>query len=144
MRDPLATVLRIRRITVDDARRQLAAAIQAETQAESAVLNAEAAIGLEGDAAADLTAGDGAVEAYAAWLPVGRAQVAEAQAAADRARSEVAIARAALTVARAAAESADSLLTRRREAADAEAARRAQLETDEIAGRTKPSADRKW
>ena len=144
MRDPLATVLRIRRITVDDARRQLAATIQVEAQSDSAVLLAEAAIGAEGEAAADLTAGDGAVEAYAAWLPVGRAQVAAAHVSANRARADVAIARAALTVARAAAESADSLLKRRREAEYAEAARRAQIETDEIAGRTKPPADREW
>ncbi len=138
MRDPLATVLRIRRITVDDARRQLGVAIRAEEQANMAVLAAEAAIGAEGEAAADLMAGDGAVEAYARWLPVGRAQVAEAQSAAERARSEVALARAALTLARAAAESADSLLTRRREAAQLEVVRREQLQTDEVAGRAKP------
>ena len=138
MPDPLATVLRIRRITVDDARRQLGVAIRAEEQANMAVLAAEAAIGAEGEAAADLMAGDGAVEAYARWLPVGRAQVAEAQSAAERARSEVALARAALTLARAAAESADSLLTRRREAAQLEVVRREQLQTDEVAGRAKP------
>jgi flagellar FliJ protein len=138
MRDPLATVLRIRRITVDDARRQLGVALRAEEEANMAVLAAEAAIGAEGEAASDLTAGDGAVEAYARWLPVGRAQVTAAQAAADRASSEVALARAALTVARAAAESADSLLTRRRDAAQVEVLRREQIQTDEVAGRAKP------
>jgi flagellar FliJ protein len=138
MRDPLATVLRIRRITVDDARRQLGVALRAEEEANMAVLAAEAAIGAEGEAASDLMAGDGAVEAYARWLPVGRAQVTAAQAAADRASSEVALARAALTVARAAAESADSLLTRRRDAAQVEVLRREQIQTDEVAGRAKP------
>jgi flagellar biosynthesis chaperone FliJ len=139
MRDPLATVLRIRRITVDDARRQLGVAIRAEEQGNMALLEAEAAIGAEGEAASDLRAGDGAVEAYALWLPVGRALVAQAQFAAERARSEVALARAALAVARAAAESADSLLTRRRDAAQLEVLRREQIQTDEVAGRAKPS-----
>ena len=47
------------------------------------------------------------------------------------------MARAALTAARAAAESADSLLARRKLAADVEAARKAQIDMDEIAGRVR-------
>ena len=141
MPDPLATVLRIRRVTVDEARRHLSAMLHAEEQAERRAAGAEAAIGAEGEVAADLLAGDRAVEAYAAWLPVGRAQAAQARADCDRARSEVARARAALTVARAAAESADTMLRNRQAALAIEAARRAQGEMDEIAGRVRAPVD---
>ena len=51
------------------------------------------------------------------------------------------MARAALTTARAAAESADNLLERRNAAAAIEAARKAQNETDEIAGRVRAPVD---
>ncbi len=140
MPDPLATVLRIRRVTVDEARRLLSAALSAEEQADRIAAAADAAIGTEGEIAADLMAGDSAVEAYAAWLPVGRAQAVQARAASDRARSDVAKARAALTAARAAAESADTLLRNRQSAAAVEVARRAQGEMDEIAGRVRVPA----
>ena len=142
MPDPLATVLRIRRVTVDDARRQLAAALQAEDQANVEAEAAETAIGAEGEIAADLTADDRAVEAYAAWLPVGRAKAAAARAACERAGSEVGKARAAVTVARAAAESAKNLLERRRAALTIEATRRAQADTDEVASRVRVPAGR--
>ncbi len=141
MPDPLATVLRIRRVTVDEARRLLSAALSAEEQADRTAAAADAAIGVEGEIAADLMAGDSAVEAYAAWLPVGRAQAAHAWAASDHARSDVARARAALTVARAAAESADTMLRDRQKAVAVEVARRAQAEMDEIAGRVKEPVD---
>ena len=141
MPDPLATVLRIRRVTVDEARRHLAAALDAEEVAHANADAAEAAIGAEGEIAADLMADDSAVEAYAAWLPVGRARADAARAACERARSDVATARAAVTVARAAAESADKLLERRQAVIAMEGARRAQADMDEVAGRVREPAD---
>ncbi len=140
MPDPLSIVLRIRRVTVDEARRQVAAALMAQDIAEAVAEAADAAIGAEGEIAADLMADDSAVEAYAAWLPRGRARAEAARLACERAGSEVATARAALTVARAAAESADKLLERRRAAVAQDAARRAQADMDEVASRVREPA----
>ena len=142
MPDPLATVLRIRRVTVDDARRRLGAALRAADLAVAQVQAADTAITKEGEIAADLMAGDGAVEAFAAWLPVGRAKAAAAHEASERAQAEVAKARAAVTVARAAAESAEVLLQKRGADAALQAARRAQADTDEVASRLTAPEDR--
>ncbi len=135
-RDPLDAVLRIRRQAVDAARRHLAACLTAEEAARHRVAWAEAQIDEEARAAADLAAGDSAVEAFATWLPVGRAAVATAQAAYEKAVADVTLARAAVTMARAAAEAAADL--QRRRAADhaALAERRAQNALDEVAARS--------
>ncbi len=142
MPDPLATVLRLRRITVDEAKMALAAQLRVEDLASRAAAAAAAAIDAECDIAADLMAGDGAVEAFAAWLPVGRARAESARIAYDRASSDVARARAALTAARAAAEAADCLLRDRLAALAATAGRRSQSEADDIAARIRAPADR--
>ncbi len=142
MPDPLAIVLRIRRVTVDDARRQLAASLRIEERSIIEAEAADAAISEEGQVAADLMGDDNTVEAYAAWLPVGRARAAVAWAACERARSAVSVARAALTVARAAAEAADTLLGDRQRAAALAGSRKAQAEMDEIAGRIRARVDR--
>ena len=133
MSDPLDTVLRIRRVTVDDARRELAALLRAEELAQVKAETAEALIRQEGDAASDLSAGDDAVEAYAAWLPVGRANAVAARAAHEQIRCEIAMARAALTVARGAAESAQQLLDTRATQRKLDANRRDQAVLDEMA-----------
>ena len=135
MPDPLATVLRIRRVTVDEARRGLGEALRAADKALEQAEVADKAISEEGEIAADLAAGDNAVEAFAAWLPVGRARAQAAHERCVHAQSEVAKARAALTVARAAAEAADALLQRRRADAATQVARRDQADMDEVAGR---------
>jgi flagellar biosynthesis chaperone FliJ len=133
MPDPLDAVLRMRRVTVDDAKRELASLLRAEELAQSKADALEAVIGQEAAAAADLAAGDDIVEAYAAWLPVGRANLAAARAAHEQIRCEIAMARAALTVARAAAESAQQLLTKRAAERALDANRRSQAVIDEDA-----------
>ncbi len=135
MPDPLATVLRLRRVTVDDAKRCLAAVLRAEEAAQRKAEAAESSIDDEAAAASDLAGGDEAVEAFAAWLPVGRSKAAAARAEHDQLRSEVAMARAGLTAARAAAEAADALVEHRAMRRSIEAARREQASQDEIAGR---------
>ena len=135
MPDPLATVLRLRRLTVDDAKRSLAAVLRAEEAAQVKAEAAEGSIDAEATVASDLSRGDEAVEAFAAWLPVGRLQAAAARAEHEQLRLEVALARAGLTVARAAAEAADALVARRAAERAAEMARREQASQDEIAGR---------
>ena len=133
MPDPLDAVLRMRRVTVDDAKRELGSLLRAEEVAQAKADRLEALIGQEGAAAADLAAGDEVVEAYAAWLPVGRANLAAARAANEQIRCEIAMARAALSVARAAAESAQQLLNKRAAEHALDANRRSQAVLDEDA-----------
>ena len=135
MPDPLATVLRLRRVTVDDAKRSLAAVLRAEEAARMRAEAAESSIDDEAALASDLAGGDEAVEAFAAWLPVGRSKAAAARAEHEQLRSEVAMARAGLTAARAAAEAADALVERRAMQHAVATSRREQASLDEAAGR---------
>jgi flagellar export protein FliJ len=134
--DPLEVVLRVRRSTLDEAKRALSAALRVEAGAQRHAELAEALLKEEEEAASNLDLGDGAVEAYAAWLPVGRANAKAARDLLEQRSADVAIARAGLTLARTAAEAAESLLERRRAAREAERTRRAQMGMDEIASQT--------
>lgn len=134
-RDALETLARLRHSVCEDARRALAACLEAEDAAGKALHGAEDAIFREQDAAGALDASDGAVEAFAAWLPVGRRAVVEAREADARAGAATVQARAVLAVARASAEAADRLLASRAAEREAEAARRAQAALDEAAAR---------
>ena len=133
MSDALETVLRIRKLTVDEAKRSLAASLSAEESARVKADAAEALIGSEGEIAADITVGDGAVEAYAAWLPIGRANATAARAAHEESLIAVTLARAGLSAARAAAEAALTMVERREAERALQASRRDQGELDEIA-----------
>ena len=133
MSDALQTVMRIRKLAVDEAKRALAESLNVEDQARRVADAAEAQIGIEGQIAADLETGDGAVEAFAAWLPTGRAIATRTRAAHEYSLLEVARARAGLTATRAAAEAAESLQERREAERALEAARRYQAVMDEIA-----------
>ena len=143
MSDALATVMRIRKLAVDEAKRALAEALTLENTARQEAAAAEAQIGLEAEIAADLNTGDGAVEAFAAWLPVGRARAARARAAEEEAAVDVARARAGLSAARAAAEAADNLKERRDAEAAVEANRRSQATLDEIASQQHARAQKR-
>ncbi len=136
MPDPLDTVLRIRRLAMDDAARTLTACLYREEDARHAAEAAESAIGAEGEVAADLSAGDGAVEAFARWLPVGRARAAAARVRHDAATTDTTLARAAVTIARAATEAASALCECRAAERDLLSERRAQSVLDEIGSRT--------
>lgn len=134
-RDPLETLARLRHSVVEDARRGLAACLEAEDAARAALRGAGEAIFREQEAAGALDAGDGSVEAFAAWLPLGRLAVAQAREAHARAEAATTQARAVLAAARASAEATDRLLANRAAERDAEAARRAQAALDEAAAR---------
>jgi len=135
MPDPLDTVLRIRRLAMDDAARILATCLRVEEEARHAADAAEATIGAEGEIAADLSSGDGAVEAFARWLPLGRARAAAARVRHDTATAETARARAGVTIARAATEAALALAERRAAERNLLAERRAQAVLDEVGSR---------
>jgi flagellar export protein FliJ len=132
-RRALQTVLRLRHLAVDEAKRELSAMLAAETDADAAEHNAQTAIRREIDAATALDAGDGAVEAFAAWLPLGQAALEAAKRRRDEAEMAVTQARAALRVARADEAAVERLMATQDSAQASEAARREQAMLDEIA-----------
>ncbi len=134
-RDPLPALLRVRRMALDEARHRLAATLQAEADAEADALAAERAILTEADAARALTADDGVVETFAAWLPGARRRAEAARAAQEAAQAETSLARAGLQLARAAVEAAEALQSRQAEDRAAKAARKEQITLDDIAMR---------
>ncbi len=136
-RDPLETLIRIRRTALDAARRELGACLDAEREADVARSHAEAAIAREQRIAEHIEAGDAVVEAFAAWLPDARKRLRQVEAGCERCRGETARARAALSLARGAHEAAEDALARARDEARAEHGRREQLGLDEIASRSR-------
>jgi flagellar protein FliJ len=119
----LATLLRLRRQGLEAASRALGEAQAAQDQAETEARAARRRLETEREAAEDLAADDAAVEAYAAWLPRGRAALAEAEAAQARAMEATVLARARLAAARIAMEAADLLAERQRQEAHGRATR---------------------
>ena len=105
--DPLAP-MRNRQSALEEARRALAASLRKEAEVETAARDAERAIDVGADAARALTADDGAVEAFAAWLPEARRRADLARLAGIAAQAETSRARAGLALARAALAAAAS------------------------------------
>ena len=66
--EPLRSLLRLRRMTVDEARRILATCLHRKAETEAALAKIETAIEKEAATASALEAGDDAVEAFGAWL----------------------------------------------------------------------------
>src|SRR5487761_2092713 len=111
-RDPLEALLRLRRLAVDEARRGVAACLDAEAEAMQAVARLKQAIERETEAASSLATNDADVEAFAAWLRRIRPEQAAAHAAREQAETETARARTVLAAARAAARAAEAMLER--------------------------------
>ncbi|MBV8914242.1 MAG: hypothetical protein JOZ05_14525 [Acetobacteraceae bacterium] len=139
--DPLKSLLRLRETAADQARRELAECLRAESEAAAAIVAIEAAIRREMEAASSLAAGDAEVEAFAAWLRRMRPQQQAAETARTAAEAATSEARAVLGAARAAVRAAEAALEGKTAAAQAEAARKAQGEIDEVAGRARWSRD---
>ena len=134
-RDPLQTLVRLRRAAVDEARRGLAECLCEEGEAASAVSAIESAIARETEAAGNLAAGDVEVEAFGAWLRRIRPERQAALAAAEAATEAVVQARVVLAAARAAMQAAEEVLAEHAAPARAAAGRRDQAEIDEAAQR---------
>jgi flagellar biosynthesis chaperone FliJ len=135
--DPLQTLLRIRRQSVEEGRLSLALSLDAASIAAEAVREAELAIIRETERATE-AGGDHLVEAFAAWLPSARRRVTQAIEWQDRQESEVARCRADLTACRQALESLEELHADRL-AREAEAANRQEARLlDEAAARPRP------
>jgi flagellar export protein FliJ len=133
--DPLESLLRLRRLAVDEARRGLADALRSESEAARTIAAVEAAIEREADVASSLAAGDAEVEAFAAWLRRIRPKQQAAHDAADEAEAATGLARTVLGVARAAVRAAEEMLAKHAAELHAQAERQVQAELDEVAGR---------
>jgi flagellar biosynthesis chaperone FliJ len=123
-RDPLAVLARLRRLEVDQAKRQLAERLRAHALAEE---------GLEAAKQALVEEAEHDAAAYGAWLPRGLAERDRAEGHLRLADQATAAAREALTTARAAERAAEMLRERRAEEERREAERRAAASLDEIA-----------
>ncbi len=108
MADPLATLSRLRKLEADRARRDLAAALTAEHQAEAEEAAAAAALRREA-AAHPADVSHALARAFANWRPAGTAALHAAAAARVAAVSEVAISRNDLAACRAAERAVEVL-----------------------------------
>jgi flagellar export protein FliJ len=134
--DPLDALLKVRRMAADEARRGLAECLRAESEAIAAIVEIEASIGRETEAATSLAADDAEVEAFAAWLRRIRPQQRAAHAAAEEAEAAATQARMLLGAACAAIRAAEEMLAKHAAEARAAAQRKGQAEIDEMAQRS--------
>ncbi len=128
----LRRLVRARAADLNEAKRRLAQALHDEEKARAAREAAEAAIHTE-TLAAEISAADAEVEAFARWLPRARAQLELSDQALAQAAAAAAERRAELSLVRAAAEAAENALAEliRNEALAQQAA--AQAESDDRA-----------
>ena len=138
--DPLESLLKLRRLEVDDARRSLADSQAVERAASDAAEDAIRALADEADAATRLQADDAAVDAFAAWLPVGRAAQETAETALLTAKAHSAAARAALALSRAALRAVEVLIAEHAAERQAAMQQQEQHRLDEIGGRPAAAA----
>jgi flagellar protein FliJ len=134
-RDPLDGLLRLRRLSLEEAMRALAAHLAAEAAADEALARIEASIATEEAAASRLDADDLAVEAFGRWLRRTIQEREAATAARDRTEADTGRARAVLGAARAAVAAVEAEIARRAEADRIAGLRREQAVIDEHAGR---------
>ena len=134
--DPLASLLRLRRLTADQARRELAECLHTESEAKQAIAAIDAQIARETKVATSLAGGDAEVEAFAAWLRRIRPSQHGARVAEAAAVAQTTEARAVLAMARAAVQAVEELLTQRAAEERMNAEHHAQREIDEVAQRT--------
>ena len=135
-RDPLRTMLRIRRTTLDEAQKAVADAYVTERDACARADAAAVALEHEMKAATSLVGGDEAVETFARWLPIGRRTLAQARDAQRVATAELDRARVLLGLARAAVAAVESMIEQRQTEQRFEEGRREQLLLDEASRRS--------
>lgn len=115
-RDPLVTLIKVRKLACDEAQRKLVEALALEDRAEQTSHRVERTIAQETQAATDVNGSDAMVEAFAAWLPGARQQLAAArQLLLDR-QAETMRSRAELTACRTALETVETLQKERKDA----------------------------
>ena len=140
MSKALDVVARLRKLAVDEARRDLADRLATEARADEADRTAQANLQREHTAAATLGAEDALIEAFATWLPKGLAARDTARDASLRAQEATEEGRAAVTAARASAEAVEQMLAQFAAERLAELNRREQAVLDEV-GQRRHGAD---
>jgi len=133
--DPLKTLLRVRKNTLEEAQRAVADAYRVERAAAARADEAGNALTRELQVATNLNAGDEAVENFARWLPVGRRALSQAHTAHREAAADLDQARAVLALARAGVRAVELLMERKAEEARLDMARREQHALDDIGSR---------
>jgi hypothetical protein len=131
--DPLPTLLRLRQMEMDAARAELLPAEAQLADAGRAVQAAEQAIRREMAAASMVDCDDATVEAFAKWLPTGRASVARAKALRTRAEDSTLQARTMFNLARTAYEAVEKLIAEKRNLVLRASERHEQAGLDEVA-----------
>lgn len=127
-RDPLAVVLRLRRLAREDAARELAFCLERQARMEAAVSAIRNTIATEQEQVSRPEAGDLAVEAFGRWLRRVRVEMNEAEVSLERAVAETARGRAVLAAAGKALAAAETLAEER-----AEEQRRGRLASEQAA-----------
>lgn len=124
----LLTLVKVRKAASDLALHDLATHQQALAAASDAVREAENRIAVEMAAATDMSADDAMVATFAAWLPRGRAAVADARRRLQHCEAEVELAQARLSSAKSDLAAAETLLEQRQAEEKAASAKRAREE----------------
>ena len=117
MRDPLETLIKVRRRACDEAQRALVDALVLEDRAEHACQAIERKIAQETEAATDVNGSDAMVEAFVAWLPAARRDLAHSRHLLSGRQAETMRCRAELSACRTALETVETLVEHRKEAA---------------------------
>jgi flagellar export protein FliJ len=133
MPDPLLTLLRLRRLAVDQARQGLADCLRDEAAAGQVVREIEAAVIRETDTACRLAGDDRTVEDFAVWLRRVRLELDAASETLLTAETRTQEARAVLSAGRTAVETVETLIARHEAELAAEERRKEQIELDEFA-----------
>ena len=142
-RDPLAALIKVRKLACDEAQRRLVEALNLEDRAEQAAHRVERTIAQETEAATDVDGSDAMVEAFGAWLPEARRQLAAArQVLLDR-QAETVRTRVELTACRTALETVEMLQRQRREAAQRAIDKLYERDLDDHKSRRKPAVRRR-
>jgi len=130
-RDPLITLIKVRRLASDEAQRQLVNALNEESRAERIVQETERVMAQEMETASDPNSSDAVVEAFGAWLGGARRQLETARRMLLDRQAETIRVRAELTATRTALESVEALQEQRRQGAQRAQDQRLQRELED-------------
>ncbi len=133
-RDPMTVLLRLRRMTADEAQRALAECLRAETASAAAVRLIETEIEQEIETVCRVDTDDRAVEEFGAWFRRIRREQQAAAVAMQQAESRTHEARTVLAASRAALHAVEEVIEKREAERQAAEARAEQRLLDEVAG----------
>jgi flagellar export protein FliJ len=137
MADPFTTLQRLRRLAVDQARRDLADCLRREAEASETVRELAAEVDRETDVVCRSLGEDTVVENFAAWLRRTRVDQDAAAKSLLEAELQTQEARAVLTASRTAVETVDAIIDRRAAEQAAAAGRVEQMAIDEAGRRSR-------